>query len=180
MRKTICKWFWAWDQEKEEKWLNEMASKGLSLISVGFISYEFEETLPGEYQIRKQYMEHSLRHPETEKYIRFLEETGIQHVGTYSIHTYFRKKTTDGEFELISDLNSRIKNLTILLRTFIIVNIPNLFNCCNMLYMFIKFQYPVHFFCFMICFSMVMLLAIGSVKIWKARKKLKDEQQIYE
>lgn len=32
----------------------------------------------------------------------------------------------------------------------------------------------------MICFSMVMLLAIGSVKIWKARKKLKDEQQIYE
>ncbi len=26
MRKTIRKWFWAWDTDKEEKWLNEMAA----------------------------------------------------------------------------------------------------------------------------------------------------------
>ena len=116
MRKIIRKVFWAWDQDKEEEWLNRMAANGLSLISVGFISYEFEETLPGEYKIRKQFMEHFRSHPETEKYIRFLEETGIQHVGTYTFHNYFRKKTSDGEFELISDLNSRIKNLTILWR----------------------------------------------------------------
>ena len=32
MRQTIHKWFW--DFEKEEKRLNEMAAKGLSLVSV--------------------------------------------------------------------------------------------------------------------------------------------------
>ena len=34
MRKTIRKWFWTWDFEKEEKWLNEMAAQGLALVGV--------------------------------------------------------------------------------------------------------------------------------------------------
>jgi hypothetical protein len=36
--------FWVWDFDKEEKWLNEMAAKGLSLVSVGFYKYEFVRT----------------------------------------------------------------------------------------------------------------------------------------
>ena len=36
---------------KEEAWLNEMAAKGLTLVSVRFLAYEFENTLPGEYQV---------------------------------------------------------------------------------------------------------------------------------
>ena len=27
-RKTVWKWFWVWDFEKEERWLNEMALAG--------------------------------------------------------------------------------------------------------------------------------------------------------
>ena len=27
-RKTIRKWFWVWEFEKEENWLNEMAANG--------------------------------------------------------------------------------------------------------------------------------------------------------
>ena len=180
MRKTIRKWFWAWDTDKEEKWLNEMAATGLSLISVGLISYEFEETLPGEYQIRRQFMEHSLRHPETEKYIHFLEETGIQHVGTYSIHAYFRKKTADGAFELISDYDSRVKSLTVLQNAIIIANIPNLFNCWNMLNMFIQLRYPVFLFCSLLSLFVAAFFIAGIIKIRKALKKLKTERQIYE
>ena len=52
MRKTVHKWFWAWEFDKEEKWLNEMAAKGLTLASMHFTKYMFEETDPGEYQIR--------------------------------------------------------------------------------------------------------------------------------
>ena len=47
MRKTIRKWFWAWDFEKEEKWLNEMAAKGLALVGVGFCKYEFDAEMNG-------------------------------------------------------------------------------------------------------------------------------------
>ncbi|MBQ2899558.1 MAG: DUF2812 domain-containing protein, partial [Oscillospiraceae bacterium] len=32
MKKVIKKMFWAWDFEKEEKWLNEMSAKGLALV----------------------------------------------------------------------------------------------------------------------------------------------------
>ena len=32
MRKVIRKWFWAWNFEKEEEWLNEMSAKGLALV----------------------------------------------------------------------------------------------------------------------------------------------------
>ena len=27
-RKTITKWFWVWQFEKEEEWLNEMSANG--------------------------------------------------------------------------------------------------------------------------------------------------------
>ncbi len=49
MRKTIHKLFFIWDFDKEEKWLNQMAAKGLALVSVGFCKYEFEDCIPGEY-----------------------------------------------------------------------------------------------------------------------------------
>lgn len=49
MRKIIHKAIFAWNFDKEEKWLNEMAAKGLCLISVGFCKYEFEDCEPGEF-----------------------------------------------------------------------------------------------------------------------------------
>ena len=45
MRRTIRKWFWVWNFDKEEQWLNEMAAKGLCLVSVGFCKYEFEDCI---------------------------------------------------------------------------------------------------------------------------------------
>ena len=42
MRQVIHKWFWAWEFEKEEQWLNEMSAKGLALVGIGYCRYEFE------------------------------------------------------------------------------------------------------------------------------------------
>ena len=50
--KTIRKWFWVWDFEKEERWLNDMAESGWALVSVGFCRYSFERCEPGEYIVR--------------------------------------------------------------------------------------------------------------------------------
>ena len=38
-RKTMTRWFWVWQFEKEEEWLNEMAASGWVLESVGSVSY---------------------------------------------------------------------------------------------------------------------------------------------
>ena len=35
-RMTQYKYFWAWEFDKEERWLNEMASNGWALVQVGF------------------------------------------------------------------------------------------------------------------------------------------------
>ena len=69
MRKTIRKWFWAWDFDKEEHWLNEMAARGLSLVSVGWCRYEFEDCVPGEYSVRLELLKEKPMHPESVKYM---------------------------------------------------------------------------------------------------------------
>jgi len=98
------------DYEKEEKWLNEMAVKGFAMTSFNFLYYTFEDCVPGEYIYRIELLEHRDSHPESLRYIRFLEESGVEHVDTYNTWVYFRKKTADGDFNIYSDLNSRIKH----------------------------------------------------------------------
>ncbi len=41
------KWFWAWQDDKEERWLEEMSERGLHLVSPGYFGrYEFEKGQP--------------------------------------------------------------------------------------------------------------------------------------
>ena len=111
MRKTVRKWFWVWDFDKEEQWLNEMAAQGLVLVDVGWCKYVFEDSVPGEYQVRLELLENQPSHEESQKYIRFIEDTGAEQVGAFLRWVYFRKKTADGPFDLFSDLQSRIKHI---------------------------------------------------------------------
>lgn len=96
------------DYEKEEKWLNEMAAKGLAMTDYFWCRYVFEETTPGEYAYRLELLDNVAVHPESRKYIEFLEETGVEQVAAYMRWVYFRKKTKDGPFNLYSDIDSRL------------------------------------------------------------------------
>lgn len=183
MRQVVHKLFFIWDYEKEEAWLNEMAAKGLALISVRFLAYEFENTLPGEYHVCVQITEHSSRHPETAHYIHFLEETGVQHVGTIVRNSYFRKKTADGPLDLFSDNASLIKHMNYILAILYALMCPNLFNffmsICN--YMMNRRSLGTFFFLnALICLFPIGLLCVGIVKLSVRKKKLKQEQQIFE
>lgn len=103
--KTIRRWFWVWDFEKEEAWLNTMAEEGWVLDNVGCLTYTFKRCEPGEYSVRLE-----CRGPEAD-YIDFMKETGAEYIGRMVQWIYFRKKTKDGPFNLFSDLDSRIKHL---------------------------------------------------------------------
>ncbi len=104
-RKTIRKWYWVWDFEKEENWLNEMALNGWVLESVEYVTYHFVRCEPGEYSVRLE------MHPYDEEYRHFMEETGAEYVGRMMMWVYFRKKTDRGPFDLFSDIDSRIRHL---------------------------------------------------------------------
>ena len=119
-RKTIRKWFWVWDFEKEEDWLNEMAQSGWVLDNVGFCSYDFVRCEPGEYAVRLE------MHGWDEQYVDFMRETGADYVGRMFAWIYFRKKTEDGPFDLFSDIDSRIRHLDQIGRVLLCVGIMNL------------------------------------------------------
>ena len=104
-RRTIRKWFWVWDFEKEEEWLNEIAMSGWVLEGVDWCTYHFVRSEPGEYSVRLE------MHPYDEAYLSFMKETGAEYVGRMMMWIYFRKKTADGPFDLFSDIDSRISHL---------------------------------------------------------------------
>lgn len=103
--RTMHKWYWVWEFEKEDDWLNDMALNGWVLDSVGFCTYRFVRCEPGEYSV------HTEMHPADEGYVDFMRETGAEYVGRMMMWMYFRKKTADGPFDLFSDIDSRIGHL---------------------------------------------------------------------
>lgn len=108
MKHIIRKAFW--DYEKEEKWINQMCARGWALTDYSWCRYVFEECREGEFIYRIQMLDDLPADPKSVSYIRFLEETGIEYVTCYMKWVYFRRKTSDGSFDLYSDLESRIKH----------------------------------------------------------------------
>lgn len=179
MRKVIRKWFWAWEAEKEEKWLNEMCAKGLGLSSVGFGRYEFEDCTPGEYQYRLEFLEHFPTHPESVQYIKFVEDTGAEQIGSITRWVYFRKKTADGPFDLFSDNASRIKHLSRIIALLLTLNISNIYIGCYNIFLAITLDSPANYGG-IINLAVAALLFYGIFRLNRQRKALKKEQQIFE
>lgn len=116
MKKILYKWFWAWQSEEEEAWLNRCSSLGLQLSDVSFIRYAFDEGSPNAYRYRLELLENLPDHPESIAYIRFLEETGVEMIGRQFRWVYLRKRTDQGPFDLFSDLDSKIRHLDRILK----------------------------------------------------------------
>ncbi|MBE5784353.1 MAG: DUF2812 domain-containing protein [Clostridiales bacterium] len=131
-RKKIARWFWVWEFEKEELWLNSMALEGWTLDRVGFCKYEFIRTEGGAYTVRLEMREKDA------DYTAFIEETGAEYIGRVAQWAYYRKKTELGSFDLFSDLDSRIahldrigKALTVVAAANIVIGLANSFNYVN-------------------------------------------------
>ena len=179
MRKTVRKWFWVWEFDREEQWLNRMAAQGLVLVDVGFCKYVFEECVPGEYQVRLELLENQLNHAESQQYIRFIEETGAEQVGNYFRWIYFRKKTADGSFDLYSDNASRIRHLKRIIALIlpislanIAIGISNVGNAVATGIWIAKVGY--------LNLVIGVLGCVGAWKLVKKRKRLEQEMQIFE
>ena len=99
-----------WDFEKEERWLNDMAAKGLALSDYTWCRYAFEETPRGKYLYRIELLENLPSHPESQAYLRFLEENGVEVVTSYMRWVYLRRNAADGPFDIYTDLDSKIRH----------------------------------------------------------------------
>ena len=119
-RKTVYKWFWVWDFEKEERWLNEMALAGWALVSVGWCRFTFEASEPGEYTIRLE------MHGYDSEYVDFMSQTGAEYIGRVLQWLYFRKRAADGAFDIFSDIDSRIRHIDSIHKLVFVLAMANL------------------------------------------------------
>ena len=119
-RKTIYKFWFVWDFDKEEKWLNEMARQGWALVSVGFLRFTFERCEPGEYIIRLE-----MRMADDD-YISFMEETGAEFIGRCFQWVYFRRRSELGCFDIMSDIDSKHDHLSRIYKMLIAIGMLNL------------------------------------------------------
>ncbi|MGM9662128.1 MAG: DUF2812 domain-containing protein [Oscillospiraceae bacterium] len=181
MKQVIHKVYWLWQFEDEEQWLNEMSAKGLHLTDVGLFRYVFEEGTPGAYQYRLEMLDHWPNHPESRKYIAFLEETGAEHVGSLKNWVYFRKRGEDGPFDLYSDIDSRIRHLqriAALLAT--LVACLGVSVLCYFMGMVADGFHSELLLSLLLLSAFEALLAGGLYRIEKKRRELKREREIRE
>ncbi|MFB1049891.1 DUF2812 domain-containing protein [Paraliobacillus sp. JSM ZJ581] len=98
------------DFEKEEAWLNSMCSKGLALSKISNGHYIFEECESDEYIYRIDFLKQEIiNNKEKSAYIDFMGEIDIENIKTKTRSKYFRRKSALGEFNIYSDINSKIK-----------------------------------------------------------------------
>lgn len=180
MRLTKYKLFFAWNYEKEEKWLNEMSAKGLQLVDAGICRYVFEENAKDKYVYRLELLNNVPSHAESVSYIRFLEETGVEYIDSVLRWAYFRKNARDGEFELYSDIDSKIDHLKRIVLLFLAVTPVNLINAINMLNQYIETGNTSMLATSILCFLLLSLLGTGIYKVSNKILKLKKDKLVRE
>ncbi len=102
------KWFWAWEDEKEEAWLSDMARQGWHLRSLGLPGYYTFEAGPGKnYVFRMDYFIDSANKP---GYLQLFKDAGWDYFGELGGWQYFGKEASEGSVpEIFSDHLSKAK-----------------------------------------------------------------------
>lgn len=119
--------FLAWQDDREEAWLNEMAAQGLHLQRVVFpCFYHFVEDEPSSYVYRLDFK--SSPKTDMDDYLQLFADAGWEHVGQFfNGWQYFRKAIAPGETaEIYSDAESKIAKYNRLMM-FLVPFVPMLF-----------------------------------------------------
>lgn len=105
---TIFKWFWGWQDDKQEAWLEEMSQKSLHLVDIkAFGRYVFEVNPDKSYVYRMDFDRTSGKNSD---YFRMIEESGWERVISVLGWQYWRKLTSEGKSnEIFTDNQSKIK-----------------------------------------------------------------------
>lgn len=180
MRTIIHKWFWAWEFEEEEQWLNDMAKRGKALMSARFATFEFEDSMPGEYAIRLEMLADSPQSEAGRQYIAFVEETGAEYIGRVKNWVYFRKRTAEGPFALHGDNATRIRHLKRIIRLLILLLIAEATVSLGNLSIAWGMGSVVNWVCAIVCAAFAGLLVRGCMKLNERKQRLERDAQLFE
>jgi hypothetical protein len=102
------KWFWAWQDHKEEEWLRNMAQQGWHLKTLTLPAfYTFTRGEPRNDVYRLDFITSK---EDFGAYLQLFQDMGWEHVGTMSGWQYFRKNCpSDATSEIYTDAESKIE-----------------------------------------------------------------------
>ena len=102
------KWFWYWQDDKEEAWLGEMARQGLHLQKMNtFGNYSFVLGKPKDVAYRLDFVKSFKKTPD---YFQLFQDAGWERVGEMNGWQYWRKDIQDGKVpEIFTDTKSKIR-----------------------------------------------------------------------
>ena len=109
------RWFWPWQDEKEEAWLEKMSQQGWHLKAVQLpCVYTFNKGNPSAYTYRLDYMPaDKTKLPE---YLQIFQDAGWEYIGEMSNWRYWRKLAVAGETpEIFTDRESKLRKYNRLL-----------------------------------------------------------------
>ncbi len=167
--------------EKEEQWLNQMASRGMNFVNYSPFVFTFKEGTPGEYIYRIELLENVATHPESIAYIRFMEESGVECVNTHFRWVYFRRKAAEGSFDLFTDLASRRRHYRSVITLLGVVSFLNLCAAIiNLSIWFFSTRLDVNIYAGAFNFIIFLLFTPSLVSHIKRYKKMKRENTVYQ
>jgi hypothetical protein len=164
------KWFWAWQDDKEEAWLGQMSQQGCHLASLGFPGfYYFTTGEPRNYVYRLDFVTDA---KDYQNYLQLFRDAGWEHLGRMGGWQYFRILAEEGESpEIYTDPDSKIRKYGRLL-TYLIIFLPiyltifsrNMTSLGDGVFQFVVF---LVYFALMVGFSVAIIQLIRRIKALK-------------
>jgi hypothetical protein len=105
---TKFRWFWVWQDDKQEAWLEAMSCAGLHLKNIkAFGRYVFEVGEPQHYTYRMDFDQSSGKDSD---YFHLIQEAGWEHLIELFGWQFWRKEAGEGRTaELFTDTDSKIR-----------------------------------------------------------------------
>ena len=124
--KKEFRWFWAWEDEKEEIWLRELSQKGWHFQTVSFPgTYILEQGEPIDYVYRLDYFSDR---KDKDGYLQIFKDAGWDYMGEMNSWQYFRQESLEGEaLEIFTDNESKAKKYQRLM-LFLVILLPIFLN----------------------------------------------------
>lgn len=182
MQKIVKKWFWAWNDDEEEKYLEEMASRGMMLESVMLGRYIFSEGEPK--RIKYQLDFKGLTNIDEDEYLQMYADSGWKCASRFGSWYYFAKEfnlSDEPDITIFNDNKSQIQKYIRIVLFLVLTGFPLYFNVLFLIPSLAeeRLQFPSFFFFFRIVLVILVVIhAFAMLKlifrIAKNKKNIKE------
>ncbi|WP_433745859.1 DUF2812 domain-containing protein [Falsibacillus pallidus] len=169
------------DDEKEEKWINEMAAQGWHLKKFSLGRFTFTKGEPGAFVYRNEFVA-GKSSMEKKDYFEFLKDSGIAIVHEFGGWVYMKKPGAEGPFELYTDTSSKIGYYKRKLNNFLILFFINaLMGAINISFLgdgsmtqYINSSVGI------MNIAAALLIAVPTIKVIQRKRELNKSREFFE